>query len=113
MERHQSSELEGESLKTAVNSVIIFDLPQDVVSAAISPATSNIQLNLSLRTLYNTFIKSHNIQCIQMSKSSHCTPETNNVVCQLDFNFKSPQIYFTSIDNETSKRKRLRKQSAH
>ena len=110
MERQ--GELEGDNLKITLNSVIIFDLPHDTVLAAISPAPSNIQLNLSLRTLYNTFIKSLNIQCIQRSKSSHCTTETNNVACQLDFNVKSPQIYFTSIDNETSQRKWLRKQSA-
>ena len=45
-------------------------------------------------------------------KSLCCVSETNNVACQLDFNVKSPQIYFTSIDNETSQRKWLRKQSA-
>ena len=71
MEREE--ELERDTLKTALNSVIIFDLPQDVLSAAISPANSNIQRNLSLITLYNTFTKSLNIQCISSVQFSSVT----------------------------------------
>lgn len=54
-------ELKGEIIKITLNNLIIFDLTQETASAAAVSATSNILLNGSLRTFYNTFTKRPNI----------------------------------------------------